>query len=123
MLNEENIRAIQSRQFGLVTRAQAESSGFTRRVIGRRVESLQWERLHPNVYRDTLVRKSGEQAALAAVLWAGAHAVVSHDSAAALWRLDGIRATDVHLWVPRHTPLAHLGSSCTAASSNQPIGG
>jgi very-short-patch-repair endonuclease len=37
---------------------------------------------------------------MAACLWAGEHAVVSHRAAGVLWDLDGVRGTRVELWVP-----------------------
>ena len=38
---------------------------------------------------------------MAAVLWAGDDALVSHAAAAVLWEFDGVRAQKIELWVPR----------------------
>ena len=71
-------------QHGVFTREQALHLGASRRVIGKRLTSGQWERLHPSVYRLTGAGASWRQALMAACLWAREGAVVSHRSAAAL---------------------------------------
>ncbi len=45
---------------------------------------------------------TGRQRALAASLWLGENAVVSHTTAATLLRLDGCKTTELHMTVPRH---------------------
>ncbi len=63
----------------------------------------------PGVYRLTSVPISARQAAMAALLWAGDDAVVSHVTAGALWALDGLQAERVDLWVPsRRAPRSPL---------------
>ena len=52
------------------------------------------------MYRLAAVAPSGRQAAHAAVLWAGADAVVSHAAAGLLWDFVGVRTTRVELWIP-----------------------
>ena len=53
------------------------------------------------MYRHTAAPVSPRQSALAATLWAGADALVSHSAAAVLWEFDGVRAPKVELWVPQ----------------------
>ena len=60
-----------------------------------------WARVFPGVYRLTSVEPTPRQTALAATLWAGPDSVVSHESAAMLWAMAGVRATRVELWTPR----------------------
>jgi very-short-patch-repair endonuclease len=52
------------------------------------------------VYRLGGSIRSREQSAMAAALWGGDDALVSHSAAAVLWDLDGVRARKVELWVP-----------------------
>ena len=67
MGNEADLRAIQRRQLGLITRAQVTGAGATRKVIDRRVQSGAWVRVLPGVYRDALVPETLEQSSLAAL--------------------------------------------------------
>lgn len=87
-------------QYGLFTHQQATAVGFTRGAISRRVRSGIWERSLPRVFRLAGMPTRGRQAALAACLWAGADAVVSHETAAVLWGLEGIRTRRVHVTMP-----------------------
>ncbi len=87
-------------QHGLVTRKQAEAAGMSTHTITARVQSGEWVRVLPGVYRLTAVAPSGRQAAHAAALWAGPGAVVSHAAAGVLWELMGVATKRVELWVP-----------------------
>jgi hypothetical protein len=84
------LRSLANRQFGLVSRSQALAAGLSQRAIGRRLQSSQWERLYPSVYRLPGAPRSWEQKLMGALLWAGPEAALSHRSAAALWKLDGV---------------------------------
>jgi hypothetical protein len=75
-------------QAGMICRAQATNSGLTAKQIERLVISGTWDRVHPSVYRQTSAPQVWPASLQAALLWAGPGAVVSHESAAALW---GIR--------------------------------
>jgi len=101
MSNEAGLREVQQRQLGLITRDQVFDVGATRKVIDRRVETGAWARVHPGVYRDTLIAPSLRQSALAPQLWAGTDAVISEYAAGALWTFDDVTADRVHLWTPR----------------------
>jgi len=101
MSNEAGLREVQQRQLGLITRDQVFDVGATRKVIDRRVETGAWARVHPGVYRATLIAPSLRQSALAAQLWAGTDAVISEYAAGALWTFDDVTADRVHLWTPR----------------------
>jgi very-short-patch-repair endonuclease len=90
-----------ARQRGLVTQAQARELGIGPNAVARRLQSGEWVRVLPTVYRLAAVPPSGRQAALAATLWAGPGSVVSHASAGVLWGIDGVLTTRVELWVPR----------------------
>jgi very-short-patch-repair endonuclease len=70
-------------------------------AISRRVSSGEWQHVLPGVYRDVLVPETLEHAALAALLWGGPDAFVSHVGAGTLYALDGLGANRVSIWTPR----------------------
>jgi len=88
-------------QHGLVNDGQAHELGYSARTVRRRVESGEWQRPLPRVLRCAGAPDSGRQAAMAAVLWAGPDAVVSHATAGVLWGLDGIMTRRVHVTIPQ----------------------
>ena len=102
-----------ARQRGLVTTGQVRTLGVGRDGITRRVQRAEWERILPTVYRLTSAPANQFQLALAATLWAGPDSVVSHESAAMLWAMAGVRATRVELWTSRRlraqSVLVHRG--------------
>jgi very-short-patch-repair endonuclease len=107
--NPSDIRAIQGRQLGLITAAQANALGMSSSARSRRVASGEWDRPLPQIYRDAMSARTSEQAALAAQLWAGDDAVNSFLGAGVLWRLDGVRAKKPEIWVPHaHAPASEL---------------
>jgi hypothetical protein len=98
------------RQHGVLTREQAIGAGLSRHAISARVGTGRWQRL----YRGVFVTFSGPipRAALlwGAVLRAGDQAVLSHHTAAELWRLSDAPAPSIHVSVPRQTgPLGAPG--------------
>jgi very-short-patch-repair endonuclease len=95
------LRKLASLQYGVFTRGQARILGIAERSIDRRLRSGHWERLHEGVYRLAGVLPSWHQSLMAAVLWLGKGAVISHRAAAALWELDGVKPGMVELCVLR----------------------
>jgi hypothetical protein len=75
---DERAARLAARNHGLITRAQAHRCGLTDRQIERRTQTGRWMRCAPGVYRIAGAPETGHQAALAAVLAAGATAVTSH---------------------------------------------
>lgn len=93
-------RAVLDRQRGLITAAQARAGGLSRQQVDWRVSSRRWQRVHPRVYAAHSGELTTEQRELAALLYAGAGAVLSHHTAA---RRDGLRSQEtvvVHVTVP-----------------------
>jgi very-short-patch-repair endonuclease len=78
----------------LITRAQAISAGASRRTIDRLLSDQEWRRVLPQVYLVSQARLNWKAKLMAAILWAGPDAVVSHRSAAALL---GLRYGDKEL--------------------------
>jgi very-short-patch-repair endonuclease len=103
---EALIRRLAVVQYGLFSHAQAIAAGFTRHAIAHRVATGVWNRVLPSVFELAGAPSSGRQVALAACLWAGEDAVVSHEAAGVFWRLDGIDTTRIHVTVPRSQRLA-----------------
>lgn len=79
--------AVASRQYGVVSHAQATAAGLSRTAISRVVRSGVWQVLYPRVFRVAAAPDRLEQRLLAVCLWVGGGAVVSHRSAALLWGL------------------------------------
>ncbi len=100
MVKHRQLAELAARQHGLVTQAQARELGFEANAVARRVRAGEWVRVLPTVYRLAAVPPSGRQGALAATLWAGPGATISHAAAGVLWGIGGVRATGVELWVP-----------------------
>lgn len=94
---DELMRTLAARQHSLVARDQLRARRVARQAVARRLESPDWEALTARVLRLVGAPVTGGQRALAAVLDAGADAVVSHRSAAALWGLPGFELRDLHL--------------------------
>ncbi|MDQ3570766.1 MAG: endonuclease domain-containing protein [Actinomycetota bacterium] len=80
-----------------MTRAQALGAGLSDGVVDGRVRAERWERMARDVYRVPGSTPSWRQSLLAAILTAGAGAVASHQSAAALWGLPGFCAGPVEV--------------------------
>jgi putative AbiEi antitoxin of type IV toxin-antitoxin system len=74
-----------ARQFGFVTRAQLLEIGIEPRAINRWVHSGRLVQVHAGVYGVGHAQRGALPRAMAAVLACGPRAVLSHDSAAALW--------------------------------------
>jgi len=94
------VARIAARQHGAVTRRQLEASGLGSKAITIRVRKGQLHRVHQGVYTVGHPALSAHERFMAAVLACGEGAVLSHGSAAVLWKL--LRPLDgpVHVSVP-----------------------
>jgi very-short-patch-repair endonuclease len=79
--------ALARRQYWVISKDQLRDFGLTRAAIRHRVERGRLHRLWPNAYAVGRAEVSFEGICLAAVFTSGDEAVVSHLSAAALWRI------------------------------------
>jgi very-short-patch-repair endonuclease len=101
--------ALVRRQHGVITREQLLALGFSAKAIRHRVSA---GRLHPvmrGVYavgRPELTQKGRW---IAAVLACGPGAVLSHESAAALWGIRKPRSGPIHVSVPASRRARHKG--------------
>ncbi len=109
--NESDLRMLAEMQFGVFSAAQASEAGVSPSGMSRRVANRVWERVLPKVYRLVGAPSPARQPAMAAALWAGDGAVISHGTAGRLWSIPGARQRRVELWVPE--PRAPRAASVT----------
>jgi hypothetical protein len=88
------------RRHGLITRAQLVQLGMSDAPIQRRIATGVIARVLPNVFRVVGSVPTAAQRQLAACLWLGPSAALSHTSAGMLMRLEGITTSEIHVTVP-----------------------
>lgn len=88
-------------QAGYFTAAQALSIGHSYSSQRYHVERGNWARVDRGIFRLRDWPVSGHEDLVRWSLWAGAEAVVSHDSALALYDLGDANPARVHLTVPK----------------------
>lgn len=98
---DDEIAALAERQHGLVTREQLLALGLRRKAIDYRVSCGRLHVVQRGVYAVGHRLLSREGRWMAAVLAAGPGAVLSHTSAAALWRIRSSSGRRVDVTVPR----------------------
>jgi hypothetical protein len=86
-----------ARQHGVLSYAQVLACGMSRSAISRRVAAGRWEMVLPSVYRLAGVPSTWYQRLMAACLWAGPTAAVSHNAAAALLGLERFKRGTVEI--------------------------
>jgi very-short-patch-repair endonuclease len=96
---DQRISELAGRQHGVVARRQLDALGVGRGAIARRVECSRLHRIHRGVYAvgHRVLTRNGTL--MAAVLACGEGALLSHRSAAELWRV-GPRAAYLDVTVP-----------------------
>jgi hypothetical protein len=87
-------------QAGILTRAQALAAGLSRAAIHARLSTGRWQRVHPGVLATFGGPLPWPARLWSAVLSAGRGAVLSHDTAAALYGLAERSGPSVHVSVP-----------------------
>jgi very-short-patch-repair endonuclease len=92
------VAEVAARQYGVVSRAQLEAAGLGPSAIKHRIAHGRLHRIHRGVYAVGHRALAPGAREMAAVLACGPSAVVSHRSAARLWRLlgpDSVAAVEV----------------------------
>jgi len=107
--NHDALFHIAEAQAGYFTTAQARSSGFTRSLLAYHVKRGLFERIGRGVYRLKRFPASPHEDLFAACLRVGPQAVISHDSALALYDLSDLLPAEIHLTVPRTASRRHQG--------------
>jgi very-short-patch-repair endonuclease len=110
---ESRLARVAKAQWGVFTRAQALAAGIAAATMARRIEAGLWVRVLPRVYRAASTPESWNQRLMAACLFAGGGAVVSHRTAARLHGLEGLSARTrdepIELTVPLTTQARATG--------------
>jgi very-short-patch-repair endonuclease len=86
--------------FGVFRAERATALGITPNQLARLTQRGVLERVLPHTYRMTSVAPSSRQRLYAALLWAGEHAAAAGRSAAELYRLEGVHASDPEIVLP-----------------------
>ena len=94
------IAGIAFRQHGVLSFAQLRSAGVSKDSVAKAVAAGRLHRLHRGVYAVGHRALSNEGRWMAAVLACGTGAVLSHRSAAELWRLLDPRPGPIHVTIP-----------------------
>jgi len=97
---DRELAALARRQHGVVSHCQLEGLGFGGKAIQYRVSIGRLHRVHEGVYAVGHRRLTGHGRWMAAVLSCGPGAVLSHQSAAALWDIRRTSSPLVHVTVP-----------------------
>lgn len=111
------LRELAEQQHGVLSREQAHGAGASRDMLRRRLQSPEWDALTSKVLRLAGSADSFQQRCMAGVLDAGPRAVVSHEAAAALWRLPGfpnglVEVIRAHRGPSRASKLAIVRRTC-----------
>jgi predicted transcriptional regulator of viral defense system len=88
-------------QAGYFTTAQAGSSGYSRSLLTHHTDAGAFKRARTGVYRLSRFPASQWEDLFVAWLQAGPRAVVSHDSALALYDLSDLLPSETHFTLPR----------------------
>jgi len=95
-----DIQGIAKRQHGAVSWKQLERLGVTRSQVNGRVQSGEWVRELPGVWRLSWAEPTPINRVWCASLWGAPEAFVSHRTAAWLWELDDLELERVELSSP-----------------------
>jgi hypothetical protein len=95
------VAGLAARQHGVVARRQLRDLGLTAGAIGRRLRGGRLHALHPGVYAVGHTSMTQQGRWLAAVLFCGPGAVLSHRSAAALWGIRDPTSGPVEVTAPK----------------------
>jgi very-short-patch-repair endonuclease len=97
--SDQVVAKIAGRQHGVVSAAQLGPAGIDKDAVTRRVKACRLHRIHRGVYAVGHTRLTFEGRCMAAVLALGEGAVVSHQSAAALWGMLKPHSGPIHVSV------------------------
>jgi very-short-patch-repair endonuclease len=103
------LAALSARQHGVVTRRQLHALGLDDSAIARRKKTARLHQLYRNVYAVGRTDLTTEGRYLSAVLAYGNRAVLSHRSAAVLWRICRERGARIDVTVPTGGSRAQRG--------------
>jgi predicted transcriptional regulator of viral defense system len=121
---------VAEQQAGYFTTAQARAAGYSQRQLTYYVRTHRFDRIRAGIYRLTHYPASAHEDLFLAWLQVGPQAVISHESALALYELSDALPTAVHLTISpqmsrRHGALrlhtSHLSADETAWFGGLPV--
>jgi predicted transcriptional regulator of viral defense system len=98
---DERLYDAAEQQAGYFTTAQAQEAGYSQRQLTYYVRSGRFVRIRWGIYRLALYPSTPHEDLFVAWLQAGPDAVISHDSALALFELSDVLPAEIHVTVPR----------------------
>lgn len=96
-MNEHRIAGLMRRQYGLISQDQLTDLDVPRWHVRRRLESGEWQKRRPGVYALAGMPPSADQSLVAVVLACHGDAIVSHASAASVWRFPHVEAASIEV--------------------------
>ena len=101
MPDHDALYQLAEQQAGYFTATQAREAGFSYSLLSYHIATGRFERVRPRVYRIVQFPSSRHEDLYVAWLQAGPHAVISHDSALALYGLSDLLPHGIHVTLPR----------------------
>jgi predicted transcriptional regulator of viral defense system len=124
---DERLYYVAEQQVGYFTTAQAKEAGFSSPQLTYYVGKGRFIRIRWGVYRIALYPASKHEDLFVAWLQAGPDAVISHDSALALYDLSDSLPARIHITVPRTSsrrrPDLALHTNCLDATDTTVVAG
>jgi predicted transcriptional regulator of viral defense system len=105
----EALYQVAEQQAGYFTAAQARAAGYSQRQLTYYVKTHRFDRMRLGIYRLTHYPASSNEDLFLAWLQVGPQAVISHESALALYDLSDALPAAVHLTIPPRTSRRHSG--------------
>jgi predicted transcriptional regulator of viral defense system len=99
--SQDALYAVAESQAGYFTTAQAGSAGYSRSLVSHHAKTGTFARARTGVYRLSRFPASSWEDLFIAWLQAGPEAVVSHESALALFDLSDVMPSEMHFTLPR----------------------
>jgi predicted transcriptional regulator of viral defense system len=87
-------------QAGYFTAKQAKKAGYSRRVQHYHAQKGHWHRIERGIYRLVEYPSTPHEDLVRWILWSRGKAVVSHETAAAVYELGDVMPARIHLTVP-----------------------
>jgi predicted transcriptional regulator of viral defense system len=125
--SHEALYQVAGQQAGYFTATQARASGYSQRQLTYYVKTHRFKRIRPGIYRMSQYPSSANEDLVIAWLEAGPTAVISHESALALYELSDALPSEVHLIIPpkasRRHPSLRLHTNRLSADETTWFGG
>jgi hypothetical protein len=94
------LRELAAAQCGVLSRGQIHGASLSTDVVRSRLRRGSWRRIYPGVYSTWSGELGRESVLWAAVLVAGPGSMLSHQTAAELWKLSDESSSLIHVTVP-----------------------